>query len=200
MKCTDCRSVYQNPRVIPEDILLCYPAQYSTHQPARAVLPTSEAQHRPPFHAIPDRLKSVVRHYADGSSLDDSSFVLRMLGRLLATLPAARTRARAGIPDMLAAQGNVRRCYLESGPGTRDKLAALSRHGWDAVCLDIDPLAAETSRLVNGCKVHLGQIVDTAAFLWADFVRKGLACLHGSYNVAGTAPVRGPLWRQGVQT
>lgn len=37
VKCTICRSVYQNFRVIGEDVPLCYPAQYFTHQSSRDV-------------------------------------------------------------------------------------------------------------------------------------------------------------------
>jgi SAM-dependent methyltransferase len=155
-RCASCKTVYQNPRVVAEDLGLCYPGDYYTHE-----LPTRNmAATLPPPGSWRDRMRRAVLHATDGKSASDLSALMRALGHVLALAPGVRRRARYGLPDDLATRGDRHQRCLEVGPGQGFTLAQLRWLGWEAIGLDIDPLAAETARELSRCEVRVGSLVS----------------------------------------
>jgi SAM-dependent methyltransferase len=156
VECAACHTVYQNPCVGDEDLALCYPPGYFTHE----VDLVWEGSPAPPG-SLRDLVKRAVRHAADGVPDADLGAPLRLLGRLLALHPGLRRRARLGLVDGLApTAGNRGRC-LEVGPGFGLDLWRLSRLGWEAFGLEVDPVAAANARARSGCEVRVGTLAST---------------------------------------
>jgi SAM-dependent methyltransferase len=156
-RCANCRTVYQNPRVVEEDLALCYPPEYYTHRLPQA----AAAAVSPAIRTARDNLRRAILHYADGACGAGLSTFTRLSGRILCHIPSLRVRARCGLMDVLSLQGAVKRKCLEVGPGQGQTLQKLCSTGWDATGLDIDPQAARTAAAVSGCKVEVGKLAAT---------------------------------------
>jgi SAM-dependent methyltransferase len=156
VRCTTCRTVFQNPRVADADLGKCYPGSYFTH----ALPGTRFGATLPQDGTWRGQLRRAILHAADGSPALGIPQRMKLLGHLLALLPALRRRARYGLPDVLGTPGK-QRC-LEVGPGQGLTLAQLARLGWSAEGLDIDPQAAATAAEYSGCRVHVGTITSVA--------------------------------------
>jgi 2-polyprenyl-3-methyl-5-hydroxy-6-metoxy-1,4-benzoquinol methylase len=157
VRCANCRTVYQNPRVVDKDLSLCYPPDYYTHHsPQTAVTAAS-----PAIRSARDNLRGAILHYADGACGAHLSGFTRLSGWILWRVPWLRVRARFGLIDALSPQGAVKRKCLEVGPGQGQTLRNLRSTGWDAMGLDIDPQAARTAASVSGCKVQVGTLAAT---------------------------------------
>jgi SAM-dependent methyltransferase len=158
-RCGGCGSVYQNPRVVSDDLTLCYPAEYYTHSKPAFSMPVVAAGER----RLRTLLRNAIHHYADDAPLVSMPWPVRVLGRVLAHVPITRKRARYGLADQLRKGGQgLDRC-LEVGPGQGIELAQLRAIGWEAIGLDADPLAAENARQLSNCDVHVGTLA-TAPF------------------------------------
>ncbi|HSD28754.1 MAG TPA: class I SAM-dependent methyltransferase [Vicinamibacteria bacterium] len=155
VECTDCGTIFQNPRVRDEDLPLCYPDDYYTHG-GEAWTPTPA-----PPGSLRERLGRAIRHAADGSADRPPSPLLRTAGHVLAWSPLLRRRARLGLVDPLAPPPHRGGRCLEVGPGRGLDLLCLRLLGWDARGLEPDPVAAEAARLTSGCEVRLGTLEST---------------------------------------
>jgi 2-polyprenyl-3-methyl-5-hydroxy-6-metoxy-1,4-benzoquinol methylase len=155
-RCAACKTVYQNPRIIDEDLPHCYPAAYYTHEAP----PVGFAARLAPSGSASGRLRRAIRHAADGAPAGELSWALKLLGRVLAHVPALCRRARLGLPDALATSGAGGERCLEIGPGQGFTLAQLAHLGWQAEGLDIDPDAAATASRFSGCQVHVGTLTS----------------------------------------
>ncbi len=154
--CTECRTVYQNPRVVSEDLGLCYPRDYFTHsipEPALTVAP-------PLPDSLRDRIRRTIRHSSDGASAQGLSTPMRMIGGVLSVAPSLRQRARFGLPDALAKSGEGEEKCLEVGSGQGMTLRCLKWLGWEAVGLDVDSAAAANARRLSGCEVKVGTLMN----------------------------------------
>jgi len=155
VECSGCRTVYQNPRVLEEDLPLCYPAGYFTHETQ------PWTPHPAPPGSLRDRLKRAIRCAADGVADQGLTTTLRLAGRMLALFPPLRYRARLGLVDGLAPPGaGIGRC-LEVGPGQGFELWCLRTLGWEACGLEVDPVAARVARARSGCEVRVGTLAST---------------------------------------
>jgi SAM-dependent methyltransferase len=154
VECTDCGTVFQDPRVRDEDLPLCYPQDYYTHAGGAAWSPTPA-----PPGSLRARLRQAIRDGADGTAASPRSPLLRAAGRLLALSPDLRRRARLGLADPLASPPRGR--CLEVGPGPGVDLYCLRELGWEACGLEADPIAAERARLASGCEVRVGTLAST---------------------------------------
>jgi SAM-dependent methyltransferase len=154
--CLGCGSVRQNPRVVADDLPLCYPRAYYTHQ-ATHVDPVATL---PQSGSLRDRVRRAILHHADGAPGSGISAPMKCLGVVLALIPAIRRRARFGLADLLATSGLGGARCLEVGPGQGLTLLRLKWIGWDVVGLDNDPVAAETARRTSGCAVQAGSLCD----------------------------------------
>jgi SAM-dependent methyltransferase len=154
VQCDSCRTVYQNPRVREEDLSLCYPAAYYTHEAAAPFAPV-------PASSLKGRLRRAIRRAAGGGPDPRLSLPMRLAGGILAWSPALRRHARFGLVDGLEPPvGRPGRC-LEVGPGGGADLFRLQALGWEAHGLEIDPAAAERARLTSGCEVRAGTLAET---------------------------------------
>jgi SAM-dependent methyltransferase len=156
VECAGCRTVYQDPCVVDEDLALLYPGGYFTHD---AGFPW-EGGEAPPGSAR-DRLKSAVRQVADGAPGHGHGWMLRLFARALALHPGLRRRARFGLVDGLAPAARGQPRCLEVGPGVGLDLVRLARLGWEACGLDIDPVAAANAQARSGCRVRVGTLDST---------------------------------------
>ena len=153
VRCRRCRTVYQNPRVRPEDIGACYPESYFTHEvttPADVVAAGS----------LRDRVRSeILRRVDGGAAPPEANASLRAAGRVLALSGTWRKRARYGLLDPLGLRVGEARC-LEIGPGRGNELLSLTRLGWQAIGLEVDPVAARSAQETSGCEVFAGRLAD----------------------------------------
>lgn len=156
VRCADCRTVYQNPRVIEEDLGYCYPADYFTHRlPEGGTMAENTI-----VRGAREMLRRSIRHYADGTSGAGLAWWARASGRLLSHIPRLRVRARFGLMDALSTRGALDPKCLEVGPGQGQTLRHLRATGWDAIGLDIDAAAARTAAAVSGCEVKVGTLAS----------------------------------------
>jgi len=146
-RCGACRTVYQDPRVVDEDLPLCYPADYYTHQDFEP----AGAMRRPGLRA---RMRDLVRL---GSG--DSASAARPLARLLAGSRRMRERAWGVVDELIPPRVPPGRA-LEVGCGSGGLLRALARVGWEADGLEPDERAAEIARRTSGCAVVGGHLAD----------------------------------------
>ena len=157
VECARCGTVYQNPRVREEDLPLCYPESYYTHEAGATWVP------RPaPKGSLRDRVRRAVRRAADRVPDDETVTPLfAVLGSLLARHPGLRRRARFGLVDGLALSSDGSGPCLEVGPGQGIDLLRLRLLGWDARGLEVDPVAADRARETSGCDVRVGTLAAT---------------------------------------
>jgi SAM-dependent methyltransferase len=155
VRCVTCKTVYQNPRVIEEDLQLCYPQDCFTHQlPKEAPIREIQAG-----RSVRDTLRRAIRHYADQTSRDGLPRWACILGRALARVQFMRVRARFGLMDALSTPAAVPQTCLEVGPGQGQTLRNLRAIGWSTIGLDTDPEAARTAAAISGCEVRVGTLV-----------------------------------------
>ena len=152
-RCLSCRTVFQDPRVIPDDLMLCYPSGYHTHvEPdAQANTCSAGAAKKPANSALKRRRISQFRYsirYAIEASVrgtPQKGFWGR-LGRILAFVPRLRERAFGGLTDVLIPRGQDGLRALDVGCGAGGLLLALERAGWDVTGLEWDSQAAALAR------------------------------------------------------
>ena len=162
VECQSCGTVYQNPRVIEEDLVLCYPKTYFTHSiPDEAEnLPRSSSSWR-------GRIRSAILARSHAGDFKSSSITVDVMAGSLALFPSVRRRARFGLIDALGRGADERRC-LDIGCGNGTTLRCLKWLGWQSVGLEFDESAAATSRRVSGCEVRVGTL-DVAGFRDGEF-------------------------------
>ena len=185
VRCADCATVYQNPRVSDDDLLACYPAAYFTHMAPLTLATDSIAK---PGSAR-DLLRRAVRASADGWDHSGVPRPIRLLGSMLARVPSIRQRARFGLMDALAAPPRGGQRCLEIGSGQGRTLLQLRRIGWQAFGLDIDPQAAAVARATSGCEVRVGTLAA------APYPSAHFHMLHMSHVVEHLSELRASLER-----
>lgn len=162
VECQSCGTVYQNPRVIEEDLVKCYPKAYFTHSIPDEVenLPRSSSSWR-------GRIRSAMLARAHAGDFKSASTTVDVIAGLFALFPSVRRRARFGLIDALERGDDEHRC-LDIGCGNGTTLRCLKWLGWQSVGLEFDESAAETSRRVSGCEVRVGTL-DVAGFHDGEF-------------------------------
>ena len=160
--CHRCGTVYQNPRVIEEDLGLCYPQTYFTHSMPDEVenLPRSSSSWR-------GRIRSAILARSHAGNFNSASITVDVIAGLLALFPSVRRRARFGLIDALGRGDGECRC-LDIGCGNGTTLRYLTWLGWNSVGVEFDENAAETSRRVSGCEVRVVTL-DAAGFRDGEF-------------------------------
>lgn len=151
--CGRCGSVYQDPRVVPEDLALCYPAAYWALADRPHPRPAPPALR--PLPGLRDALRRVVRDAVVGRP------GASLAGRVLARSPALRRRAfRDQLPDELLPARDPPGRALDVGCGGGEMLAALSEAGWRAEGVEWNPHVAARARARSGCPVHEGGLLE----------------------------------------
>ena len=160
-RCRTCRSAYQDPAVVAEDLPLCYPSAYYTHgdpgAATTAVCPAAAA----PTPSAPAGFKAALRAATRAAVRGaPAAGALGWLGRALATAPAVRVRAFGNdLPDALLPRSPEPRRALDIGCGSGDLMASLARAGWAPEGVDFDPAAARLARQRTGLRVQVGDFM-----------------------------------------
>lgn len=154
-RCHNCGTVFQDPRVITEDLSLCYPDEYFTHQSQDVSSTRIATTSAPPTDLrLRARLRlavmAAVRHARTRGAIG-------WLGRLLSKSRRLRERAFYGLaPDeMLPFKPGAARA-LEVGCGAGRLLKALDQVGWQVEGFEVDEKAAEIARRTSGRQVTVG--------------------------------------------
>jgi SAM-dependent methyltransferase len=150
-ECRECRTVFQNPRVLPADLHLCYPDSYYTHRLIRSgQVRTSDTWQ--------DRLRWKILGHADARIDRNTSIEIgSAIAWILSHSSTIRRRARFGLSDALGLDVPGKRC-LEIGPGTGTDLRLLAHLGWAVEGLEFDPIAAAVAGQTSGCDVRCGSL------------------------------------------
>lgn len=160
-RCRSCRTVFQDPRIIAEDLALCYPKNYYTHVPQTGGgvenqqadgLPAQQAATRG-LGGIRDKLREAIKAKVQGRPLPG---VWGKIGNVLALSPRLRTRAFHGLvgDDFLPRTPHFLKA-LDVGCGAGRRMIELQKV-WEVEGVEWDQIAAETARQISGCTVWLG--------------------------------------------
>jgi 2-polyprenyl-3-methyl-5-hydroxy-6-metoxy-1,4-benzoquinol methylase len=148
-RCRVCRTVYQSPRVVVEDLGLLYPSSYITHAPV------TEQVEPPPgqgLRAVRDRIRLDVQAAVTARG---GGFTGMMLSR------SRFLRERAFLdwgPDELIPRSRPAGRALDVGCGSGLQMRALQRLGWTVEGLEWDAVAAETAAAATGLPVRVGDV------------------------------------------
>src|SRR5262245_1467968 len=154
-----CRTVFQDPRVITEDIPLCYPATYYTHVAGDVAVGSQEEDEVSGRRLgwLRDRMREgIVRALAQPPHVARRTGLLAVLARIR----KLRERAFFGLLDELIPNKTGGARALDVGCGAGHLMAALARAGWTVEGLEPDPLAAEVARRTSGCAVSVGSLLN----------------------------------------
>jgi SAM-dependent methyltransferase len=154
-QCHGCSTIYQDERVVEEDLPLCYPRDYYTHSGGdvgAAGRHPGETSGRP-LGSIRDDLRRAILGSVAGEPLP--GFVGR-LGRSMARCRFFRERAYFGLMDELLPRtpGPVR--VLDVGCGSGNLMVELQRAGSIVEGIDWDPRAAAVAGAASGACVRVG--------------------------------------------
>lgn len=151
-RCQECRTVFQNPVVVDEDLELCYPSEYS---PYRVVHPLPDVDFSNlPLENIRDRFRKGIVDAVRGT-LGTGVFG-GTLFRILASSPFLRERAFYGlVTDECLPQGREIRA-LDVGCGSGWYTCRLAKVGWEIDALEWDSGAAAFAQQQLGRPVAVG--------------------------------------------
>lgn len=154
-RCPACGSVYQAPRVVPEDLPLLYPSSYYTHEAPGNVRPGGPSLKGGWKGASRRRIQKGVK---GGPHAPGGFHPLSLAARIR----WLRERAFWDLPDGAIPRTPSPGSALEIGPGTGWDLALLARSGWNARGVEWDRAAARVAADVSGCPVEHGDFLDSA--------------------------------------
>lgn len=144
--CEECGTVFQNPRVVAEDVGRCYPSDYyDTLGDADAPAPARGGWR--------GRMAAGVRAAVQDPAR--APFALRVLS----WSRALRERAFSGLADALLPRRPSPGRALDAGCGAGRLLRLLARAGWEAEGLERDPQAAARARTSSGRPVTVGDFL-----------------------------------------
>jgi len=154
-RCLSCRTVFQDPRVTPEDLEHCYPKEYFTH--AKVIQNTAS-----PLSTAPDtglrQIRNTIRHTIVAAVQGiPKRGLLGWIGRVLALSRVLRERAFFNyLPDELILRTPSKPRSLDVGCGAGALMLALRRCGWEVEGVEWDPIAANVARETTGRTVFDG--------------------------------------------
>ena len=152
-RCRDCQTVFQDPKVISRDLMLCYPNDYYTHRRqdcARPLDPPFALSQRP-LSRLRDRIRRAIAAAVNGIAAPGA---MGLLGRWLAASRMLRERAFHNIvsDEFLPGKSGTLRA-LEVGCGNGQFLRKLQWVGWKGRGVELDPDAAAEARRLSGCQI-----------------------------------------------
>jgi SAM-dependent methyltransferase len=153
-KCPSCLTVYQDPRVIAEDLGLCYPSEYYTHTNPSISSPDQGVAFAddPPLSSrrwsgIRDSLRLVIVDAVKGKPLQGLE---GFCGKVLALSRNLRERAFYNqVEDILLPRAIGLRA-LDVGCGNGRLMKKLESTGYEVEGVEFDPSAAEMARRLTG--------------------------------------------------
>lgn len=150
--CNSCKSIFQNPMVIQEDLHLCYPSEYSPYNLKREVPDVN-------FDALPNgSFRNNLRKAIVNSVKDKPKEGLTgTLGKFLSKSSFFRERAFYGLViDELLPKGSGEKFALDLGCGAGWMMEKLKMVGWTVEGLEWNETAAQMAREVTKCNVFAG--------------------------------------------
>jgi SAM-dependent methyltransferase len=154
-RCRECDSVFQDPSVIPDDLPLCYPGSYYTHE---RLPPAAGGARRL------SRARDAVREAVREGVIDGPPENPRKRGRaLLSRARLVRERAFFGLLDEMIPRQRRPGRALDVGTGNGVLLRQLGRAGWRAEGLEPDPAAARVAAEGTGLPVMSGDLLTAPA-------------------------------------
>jgi SAM-dependent methyltransferase len=150
--CRGCRTVFQNPMVVQEDLHLCYPSEYSPYNLKREI-PEIDFDRLPNGNFRNNLRKAIV----DEVKGKPAAGLAGALGKLLAKSAFFRERAFYGlVMDELLPRGPGAHFALDLGCGAGWLMEKLKKVGWTVEGLEWNEAAAATAREVTGANVWAG--------------------------------------------
>lgn len=153
-RCRNCKTVFQDPRVVIEDLSLCYPDEYGPYQ-------SPDVSSTTPQTGL--RLRAMLRRAVIAAVRQaPMRGAIGWLGRFLAKSRRLRERAFYGVMDeMMPFRPGAARA-LEVGCGAGHLLKALDNAGWQVEGIEWDEKAAEIARRTSGRQVVVGDFQKAA--------------------------------------
>src|SRR5215471_12677634 len=154
-RCTTCRTVFQDPRIVTDDLEICYPAKYYTHAICGQQMPLEESViPRRAFARARGALRRLIVGEVQGKHVPG---VPGWVVRLLASRRLVRERAFFNhVPDELLPHAPDAVRALDIGCGSGALMRALNRVGWQVEGVEWDPTAAGGARQTSGQPVWTG--------------------------------------------
>lgn len=150
--CGSCDSVFQNPMVIPEDLHLCYPSEYSPYN-VRPEIPDIDLANLH-NHDFKSSLRKAIVDSVRGQNTDG---LPGRLGNLLSRFAFFRERAFYGLViDDCLPRGGGENFALDLGCGSGWLMQKLAKVGWQTEGLEWNEAAADRARNLSGLKVWAG--------------------------------------------
>ena len=150
--CSSCRSVFQNPMVINEDLHLCYPSEYTPYN-IRREIPDIDFDHLPNG----DFRSSLRREIVDRVRGREVGNDRPGIGSFLANFGFIRERAFYGLViDEMLPKGQGDHFALDVGCGSGWLMQKLKKVGWHVEGLEWNEEAAELARVTSGSNVSAG--------------------------------------------
>lgn len=159
-RCNDCRTVYQDPRVVAEDLWLCYPKEYGTHQvfndlgdEIKESANTNITQPIIKLRDIRDKVRIAIRAEVQDDSLKD---IWGLVGKYLAKSKRLRERAFNGLvsDDFLPRTPRYPKA-LDIGCGNGRFTKELMKV-WQVEGVEWDVISAEIASRNTGCRIWVG--------------------------------------------
>ena len=144
LHCSDCDLGWLTPRPVPEDLGLCYPSQYYTHEATEAV----GLGRNPLVRTIRGSVLAGAHGYRDLAA--NPGLVLLLF--LLNLAPPIRHRATNRMGKFLP-RGDWGSTVLDVGCGNGTLLAQLQMLGWTVAGVEPDPAAAQQAERSLCCKI-----------------------------------------------
>ncbi len=159
--CQQCQIGWLDPQPIDEDIGLCYPGIYYTHE--AGALPGSPKLQAQGWKA---RLRKAMLAGRYGYPIEGTGAAARQLGRMLARIAPLRRRLNYSADNSLPIWSPGGR-LLDIGCGAGRYLTLAKSLGWQTFGMDPDPVAA-ASAARSGATVVVGTL-DTVSLPQAPF-------------------------------
>jgi SAM-dependent methyltransferase len=157
-RCTCCATVFQDPRVVNEDLELCYPEEYYTqpqpqngHKGTEAALLARRRRRR--MSILRDRLRAAIVCSVQGEPLRGA---LGSIAKVLAASARLREQAFYGTTDELIPRTKRRVRALDVGCGAGTLMKQLQQTGWEVEGVEWNPVGAERARRNTGRPVITG--------------------------------------------
>lgn len=150
--CDSCKTVFQNPMVIQEDLHLCYPSEYTPYN-YKKELPDVNFETLP-NGTIRNNLRKAIVEVVKGKSAQGLTGII---GKMLARSAYFRERAFYGLViDQLLPKGTGKQFALDVGCGTGWLIEKLKKVGWEVEGVEWNEAAAQKAREETNCRIWTG--------------------------------------------